>query len=87
MRVGDKVFYRGELYDVIRNRDNGMFDIAHVLERYESGAPKVLTGERKCLYADEMQSAVKCAECGEYYHSHDGVPYCSAHCYAMHLGN
>lgn len=52
--VGDRVRYRGDVYEVIRNRYNGMYDIAQIIERGKSMYTK-LTNQHDCVYGDELQ--------------------------------
>jgi len=58
IRVGDKVLYGGEEFEVTRKRTGvDMYEIAKVHERYESGRPKILTHIHDGLRAEELRHA------------------------------
>jgi hypothetical protein len=53
MRLGDKVIYKGNEYEILVNRYNGMYDIAKVLSR--GGMYMTITDEHRCVYAEELE--------------------------------
>lgn len=57
IRLDSKVIYKGKVYIVTKNRDNGMFDIARKVKR--QGGYLYVTGEKQSIYGDEMTEVLK----------------------------
>lgn len=54
VHIGDVVDYKGKKFSVVRNRDNGMYDLAVVLEWWASGTARRTAEQRYCVYESEF---------------------------------